>query len=296
MTAAAITPFTLAADDGAHIIAYRSAPAGRPRAIVQIAHGMAEHINRYGRLTRALTGAGFAVYANDHRGHGASAAVHGLGDFGPGGFKSLIDDMGALSRHAQAETPNTPLILLGHSMGSFAAQLYLLENHQRLAGLVLSGTAAVDAMLTAMAAAGQAAAPGSMNAAFTPARTDFDWLSRDETEVDAYVADPLCGFPLADAAMASLFQTASVARHDPRLASVRVDLPILVISGEFDPVTGPGQAFATALVESYRSAGLSRIDHRIYPGGRHEMFNETNRDEVTDDLIAWLQTATARGA
>ena len=287
--------FTVLAADGARITAYRALPAGRPRAIVQIAHGMAEHAGRYRRLTDALTAAGYAVYANDHRGHGASASVHGLGEFGPGGFQTLVDDLAAVSRLAQAERPNAGLILLGHSMGSFAAQLYLVEHHTRLAGLVLSGTAAVDALAEAMGAVGEAAGPGSMNAAFTPARTDFDWLSRDEAEVDAYVADPLCGFALADTAMASVLRTAGAARHDPRLASVRHDLPVYVISGEHDPVTGPSQAFVDALLDSWRGAGLGRVNHRVYAGGRHEMFNETSRDEVTADLIAWLDATTARG-
>src|SRR5580693_6697167 len=156
MAASPITAFALPTDDGRRLTAFRSAPAGRPKAIVQIAHGMAEHFGRYGRLTRALTAAGYAVYGADHRGHGASAAVHGLGDFGPGGFQSLVDDMAALSRLARDEQPGVPLILLGHSMGSFAAQLYLLAHHAGLAGLALSGTAAVDAMIEAMAAGGQA--------------------------------------------------------------------------------------------------------------------------------------------
>jgi alpha-beta hydrolase superfamily lysophospholipase len=295
MPSAPITAFDLTADDGAHITAYRSAPAVRARAIVQIAHGMAEHFGRYARLTDALTAAGYAVYGADHRGHGASAAAHGLGDFGPRGFQALVDDMAALSRRAQSEQPNTPLILLGHSMGSFAAQLYLLEHHRRLAALVLSGTAAVDTMIAAMAAAGRAAAPTSMNTPFEPARTDFDWLSRDEAEVDAYVADPLCGFPLTQAAMSSVFSVAGAARHDPRLASIRADLPIYVISGEHDPVTGPGQAFANALIDTYRGAGVARLEHRVYSGGRHEMFNELNRTEVTSDLLQWLDGALPGG-
>jgi len=287
------TAFTVLAADGARITAYKALPAGRPRAVVQLAHGMAEHAGRYRRLAEALTAAGYAVYSNDHRGHGASAAAHGLGEFGPGGFQSLVDDLVAVSRVAQAETPNTPLILIGHSMGSFAAQLYLLEHHGRLTGLVLSGTAAVDALAAASAAARREVGLVSMNAGFAPARTDFDWLSRDEAEVDAYIADPLCGFALADEAMASVMQMAATARHDPRLASVRGDLPVYVISGEHDPVTGPSQAFVKALLGSWRAAGLSRLDHRVYPGGRHEMFNETTRDEVTADLIAWLDRTTS---
>ena len=293
MTATPITAFDLLADDGVHVTAYKSLPTGPVKAIVQIAHGMAEHAPRYRRVIRALTGAGYAVYANDHRGHGASAAAHGLGDFGPGGFQRVADDMVALSVRARAENPGLSLILLGHSMGSFAAQIYLLDHHDGLAALVLSGTAAVDAMIAAMAAAGAAPSPNVMNAPFEPARTDFDWLSRDEAEVDAYIADPLCGFPLTDAAMASVFATAAPTRHDPRLATVRAGLPVLVISGGRDPVTGPNQAFAQAVIDGYRAAGLTRITHTVYPGGRHEMFNETNRDAVVADLIAWLGAASA---
>jgi alpha-beta hydrolase superfamily lysophospholipase len=288
-----ISQFVLQAAADAQLAAYRARPVGKPKAIVQIAHGMAEHFPRYRRLTDALTRADYAVYGADHRGHGASAGLHGLGSFGPRGFQSVVDDMAALSRLAKAENPGVPLILLGHSMGSFAAQLYLLEHHGELAALVLSGTAAMDRMLEAIAASGQAPGPGVMNGAFEPARTDWDWLSRDEAQVDAYVADPLCGFALEDDAMASMFELGARARHDPRLSSVRRDLPIYVISGEMDPVTGPGQANARALIDSYQAAGLSRIDHRIYPGGRHEMFNETNRAEVEADLVAWLDSALA---
>jgi alpha-beta hydrolase superfamily lysophospholipase len=292
LPAAPVAAFDLFAADGVHVTAFRAAPAA-PRAIVQIAHGMAEHFGRYRRLARALTSAGYAVYGADHRGHGASAAAHGLGDFGPGGFPSLVADMAALSAIAQAEQPSAPLVLLGHSMGSFAAQLYLLDHHAGLAGLALSGTAAVDLLLADIAERGGSAGLEAFNAPFAPARTDFDWLSRDEGEVDAYVADPLCGFPLAPAATTSLFMTAGPARHHPRLAAVRKDLPVYVISGGRDPVTGPGQAFAKALLDSFEAAGLNDVTHRVYPGGRHEMFNETNRDKVTAELIAWLDRVTA---
>jgi alpha-beta hydrolase superfamily lysophospholipase len=248
---------------------------------------MAEHFGRYRRLTNELTAAGYAVYGADHRGHGASAAAHGLGDFGPGGFQSLVEDMAALSRRARMEQPNMPLILIGHSMGSFAAQLYLLSHGDDLAALVLSGTAAGDKLVKAIAAAGGGGRLESFNAAFEPARTPFDWLSRDPAEVDAYVADPLCGFELTQDSVQSVFQATGGATLDPGLAKAPKDLPVLVISGERDPVTGPGQAFVGALVDRYRAAGLD-VEHRVYPGGRHELFNETNRDEVTADLIAWL--------
>jgi len=283
-----ITAFDLVAPDGVHVTAYKALPAGAPRGVVQIAHGMAEHFIRYRRLVDALTAAGFAVYGQDHRGHGASAAAHGLGSFGPRGFAAVVDDMAALSRIAVGENPGAPLILLGHSMGSFAAQLYLLGHHDGLAGLILSGTAAMDAMRDALIASGRPQSPNAMNAPFEPARTDFDWLSRDEAEVDLYIADPLCGFPLADASRVSVFQETAGARHDPRLAGVRDDLPVLVISGQFDPVTGPDQAFARALIDSYAASGLGRIEHRVYAGGRHEMFNEIGREAVVADILAWL--------
>jgi alpha-beta hydrolase superfamily lysophospholipase len=286
-----IAPFTLQAADGAAIAAYRSLPSPRPKGVVQIAHGMAEHFGRYARLTDRLTAAGYAVYGNDHRGHGASAGAHGLGDFGPGGFQSLVDDMAALTRLAKRETPGVPLALLGHSMGSFASQLYLLEHAGELDALVLSGTAAMDRLLEAMMAAGRPVGLEALNAPFEPARTPFDWLSRDEGEVDAYIADPLCGFTVGEASTGSMFALGAGARHDPRLSQVRSDLPVLVISGEFDPVVGQGQAHARALIDSWRAAGLTGIDHRVYPGGRHEMFNETCREDVETHLIAWLDQA-----
>jgi alpha-beta hydrolase superfamily lysophospholipase len=137
-------------------------------------------------------------------------------------------------------------------------------------------------------AGGGAVSLEMLNAAFEPGRTPFDWLSRDEAQVDAYIADPLCGIAVDDASMGTVFMLGSRARHDPRLAGVRADLPIYIISGENDPVVGPGQAFTRALIASYEAAGLGRIEHRVWPGGRHEMFNETCRDDVEAELIAWL--------
>jgi alpha-beta hydrolase superfamily lysophospholipase len=279
--------FTLTTADGARLGAYKALPDGPAKGVVQLAHGMAEHLGRYERLARALTAAGYAVYGADHRGHGRSADVHGLGGFGPGGFQSVVDDMAAVSALARREQPGAPLVLLGHSMGSFASQLYILQYADNLSALVLSGTAAMDQLL----ANGPPGGLEAFNAGFEPARTGFEWLSRDEAEVDAYVADPLCGFALDEGAMQTMFGLGVGARGDPRLANVPKDLPVYVISGEVDPVVGPGQAFARALIDSYAAAGLTRIDHRVYPGGRHEMFNETCRDQVEADMVAWLDRA-----
>jgi alpha-beta hydrolase superfamily lysophospholipase len=266
-------------------------PEGHAKGVVQIADGMAEHFARYARLTEALTAAGYAVYAIDHRGHGDSAKIHGLGDFGPRGFAAVVADMAELTRFAKREASGAPFALLGHSMGSFAAPLYLLEHGRELDALVLTGTAAVAPLLESLTADGAARGLEAFNVNFEPGRTPFDWLSRDEAEVDAYLADPLCGFPLTEASMQSMFTLLAGAAIDPRLGAALAALPVLVMSGEVDPVVGPGQAFARVLVDGWRNAGLTRIDHRVYPGARHELFNETCRDQVTGDLIAWMDTA-----
>jgi alpha-beta hydrolase superfamily lysophospholipase len=277
--------FELTADDGAKLIAFSWRPEGRPRAVIQFAHGAAEHLMRYDRLARALTAQGYAVVGADHRGHGANAGVHGKGDFGPGGFGQVIRDMAAVTAAARSRDPAAPIALLGHSLGSFAAQGYLRDHSAELSALVLSGTARLDLMFEDRAAA-QARETGglrSLNANFEPGRTPFDWLSRDEAEVDAYIADPMCGFDIAPASMATV--GAAVMGGGPLKGHA---LPILVISGEIDPVVGPGQRYARGLVESLEAAGFGPIEHRVYPAGRHEMFNETNRAEVTADLVAWL--------
>jgi alpha-beta hydrolase superfamily lysophospholipase len=278
--------FEIIAADGAVLTAYRWEARGALKGVVQIAHGAAEHLGRYDRLARALGAAGYAAIGADHRVHGVNAGVHGLGEFGPRGFAGVVEDMAAVSAAAKARWPGAPLVLLGHSLGSFAAQAYLLDHAGELSALVLSGTAALDALLASRDTGGGLK---SFNAGFAPARTDFDWLSRDEAEVDAYIADPLCGFDIAADSMASVAVTAMGASRDPRLAGAAAKgLPILILSGEVDPVVGPGQAFARTLADRYAAAGLTRLEHKVYPGGRHEMFNETNRAEVTADLVGWL--------
>lgn len=285
--------FTFEGADGSAVAAWRLSPSGAPKGAVQVAHGMAEHFGRYLRFAKRLTASGYAVFGNDHRGHGRSAEPHGLGNFGSGGFRTVVADMATLSAIAREETPSVPFALFGHSMGSFASQLYLLEHHRDLDALILSGTAALDALLPHLLASGGPVTLKTLNASFEPARTSFDWLSRDEAEVDAYIADPQCGFEVGEASMASMFGLAAQARSDPRLRHVRPDLPILIISGEVDPVVGPDQMFAGALIEGWEAAGLTKIDHRVFAGGRHEMLNETVRETVMSETIAWLDVALA---
>ena len=268
------------------VTVYRWDPAGPPRGIVQLAHGMGEHLLRYEPLAADLTDAGFVVIGQDHRGHGATARDGQWGELGPGGWDELVRDIGRVSDRVRAEFPDLPLVLLGHSMGSFAAQQFVLDHSRDLAGLVLTGTAALDLLEPAMDFDGPTDL-SAFNAPFAPARTDYDWLSRDEAQVDAYVADPGCGFGLAAADSKQMFVSARQLADPERLASLRADLPVYIAVGDADPVNGQ-LALVHPLVQRLRDSGLDDITLKVYEGARHEVFNETNRAEVVADLLAWL--------
>ncbi len=271
--------------DGVPITAYRWDPPGAPAAALQIAHGMGEHAQRYAALAAALNAAGFVVYAQDHRGHGGTAGSGALGDLGEGGWPALVADIGALSARVRADHPGLPLILLGHSMGSFAVQQYLLDHSADTEGVILTGTAVIDLLEPALDF-DQPLDLAMFNAPFAPARTDFDWLSRDEAVVDAYVADPRCGFGLTPAAARQMFEGARRLADPEQVARMRPDLPVYIVAGEADPVNG-GLALLGPLADRYRAAGLSDVVVRTYPGARHEILNEVNRDEVIATLILW---------
>jgi alpha-beta hydrolase superfamily lysophospholipase len=262
--------------------------AGAPRGAVQIAHGLAEHAARYDRFATALNAAGFHAFATDHRGHGRTGQ-HRLGDFGAPGFEGLIADVvefgGAIARD-----PGLPVFLLGHSMGSFAAQAIVLDHADRYAGVVLSGSTALDVLAAGMAEAEGPVGLEAFNVGFEH-RTGFEWLSRDAAEVDAYVADPWCGFETPPETIPMLFAQAGRLADPAELATVRSDLPILIASGSDDPLAGGGE-LVQLLGRRYRDAGLADVTVHVYPGARHEILNETNRDEVTSDIIAWLVAHT----
>ena len=294
--------FELRADDGQSLLARRWLPEGRPRAIVQIAHGLTEHSRRYARLAAALNAAGYGVYVADMRGHGPSAPAADLGHFADqGGWDKVVGDLWTLNRLIAAEQPGTPIIFLGHSLGSFLGRGFIAEHSDALAGAALSGSSGKP---PAIATLGRLIARaerlrlgkrgksdpifamwfGDFNKPFRPARTAFDWLSRDEREVDAYVADPLCGFPFTTQLAIDVLDALPRVTGRENLAAIRKDLPIYVFSGERDPVG----ANIKGLIADLKAAGFTRLTTRIYPGARHETLNETNRDEVTRDLIAWL--------
>jgi len=294
--------FTFRADDGQSLFARRWLPAAPPRAIVQIVHGLTEHSARYARLAAALNDAGYGVYAADLRGHGPMAAAADRGHFADeGGWDKVVGDLWTLNRRIAADEPGTPIVLLGHSLGSFLGRSFIARHSDALAGVVLSGSSGRPPMIATF---GRLIAReerlrlgrrgksdpvfqmwfGDFNKPFRPARTAFDWLSRDEKEVDAYVADPFCGFPFTTQLAIDVLDALPHATSPASLAAIRKDMPIYVFSGERDPVG----ANIKGLIGDLKAAGFTRLTTRLYPGARHETLNETNRDEVTRDLIAWL--------
>ncbi|MCM3553622.1 lysophospholipase [Janibacter melonis] len=297
--------------DGLALATYVWEPAGAPKAVVQVAHGMAEHAQRYDRLAQRLTAAGYAVVAHDHRGHGAT--VDDPKDAGyladVGGWSAAIVDMRAVGAAARERFAGVPFVLLGHSMGSFLSRELVSRGSAGIDALVLSGTmgdpgalgkvgarvAALEARLRGRrhpSSLMNTLTFGSFNKEFSPARTDFDWLSRDTDEVDAYVADPRCGAVFTSGFFADMLAGVSDLAKDSNAGRIRKDLPIYLLSGSQDPVGG--QAAVEAVQAQYERVGLTDVTARVYPQGRHEMFNETNRDEVVDDLVTWLDETVAR--
>jgi len=277
------------AADGTVITTYAwTEVAGTPAGIVQIAHGLAEHGARYDRFAKALNAAGFLVHAVDHRGHGGSAEGR-MGDFRSAGFEGLIADVAQFGAALRARHGSLPLFLFGHSMGSFASQAAIADHASTWSGVVLSGSTALDAFAAAVASAPKDGPTGlaAFNAGFEH-RTGYEWLSRDAAEVDAYVADPWCGWEVPADVMPSLFAPASRLADPTVLSKLPADLPILIASGDADPLAGGG-ALVQLLGQRYREAGVRDVTVKLYPGARHEILNETNRDEVTADIVAWLR-------
>jgi len=274
-------------------------PEEKPRAIVQLLHGMAEHIARYDRVAMALCQAGYLVVGHDHPGHGPRAEK--LGYFArEKGWDALLEKAHQVSLAIKKEYPALPFILLGHSMGSFAAREYALRWGKELDGLILSGTGwynkplCIAGRLLARLSpkekeaglVNQVAFAGN-NKPFEPARTPFDWLSRDEKEVDKYVADPLCGFVFTGSAFADFFSGLIALTDAKRLDKMPKDLPVYFLSGDCDPVGQMG-AGVKKVAAQFRELGMQKVEMKLYSQGRHEMFNEINYEEVYADLITWL--------
>ncbi|MDP6376014.1 MAG: alpha/beta hydrolase [Pseudomonadales bacterium] len=276
----------------------------QPTAVVQLAHGMGEHIARYDATARALNEAGYLVYGNDHRGHGQTDPTL-PGDMGVDGWNRLIDDARLINENIATSHPGLSCVLLGHSMGSMMAMQYLCRFGHTLDAAVLSGTPGIrpplQTLLSTLIALferwrlGPGADSemmqnmlfGSANENFDgPDATGFEWLSRDAEQVRQYVNDPLCGFVLRTGSLVNLFSGAREAARKGNIATIPTDLPIYIFCGADDPVHDESKNL-TRLSDRYRAAGLD-FKMKLYPGGRHEMFNETNAEEVVGDLVAWL--------
>lgn len=308
-----VETFTFEGADGLAVHTYHWRPdeGTAVKGVVQIAHGMAEHAGRYAPIADVLTARGYAVYANDHRGHGLTAATpDDLGHLADeDGWVKAVADLHALNRRIAGREGDAPIILLGHSMGSFMTQRYVCDYGDTITGAALSASAKSNPAL--VRAGGliarferlrlgrrgrsgliNAISFGAFNKPYKPARTDFDWLSRDESEVDKYVADPLCGFVCTTQTWVDFLAGLGANTRRENLANIRRDLPLYLFSGSEDPVSNRTKDLKP-LTEQYRALGVKDVTERIYPGGRHEIMNETNRAEVLDDLTAWLDTVTS---
>ena len=300
------TTTTVNAADSTRLHVYRWSPEGEPKAAVLIAHGMAEHAGRYARFAERLTEAGYDVYAVDHRGHGKTAgSLDNVGYFADkDGFEKVVEDLYAVTRTISEDHPELPVFLFGHSMGSILSRAYAIAHSSTIEGLVLTGAGGDPGLLGRVGAVvafaegtirgRRSRSPlldsmsfGKFNDAFKPTRTKFDWLSRDRTEVDLYIADPYCGAVFTTGFFGDLLHGLAVVNDPAKVAKIRKDLPVLLASGDKDPVGDNGKG-VKQVAEQLRESGVTSVTVTLYPNARHEILNETNRDEITSDIIHWL--------
>jgi alpha-beta hydrolase superfamily lysophospholipase len=281
-----------------------------PKGILLILHGMSEHAARYEHFAHFLNTQSISVYAHDHRGHGRSKNGH-CGHFSDvDGWELVVEDVKnhiALIKEERQNEANIPFVILGHSMGSFITQEFILRYPKELSGVILSGS---DGSPDILARIGRYVARlerlrkggrgistilnklsfEDFNKAFAPNRTRSDWLSRDEKEVDLYLADESCGFDCSNQLWIDLLDGLVEMSKKERQKNIPSDLPILIFSGSEDPV-GKNTKGVRTLLEAYAKAGLKKVTYTFYPGGRHEMLNETNKMEVYQDVVDWLKTS-----
>lgn len=293
--------------DGEHRLhGVRYLPEGDPIAIFQIVHGMAEYAQRYEELARFLTQRGYVVTAQDQLGHGGSVP-----EGEPYGYfcsrdpaTVLVRDVHRLKKMTQEKYPGLPYVILGHSMGSFIVRNYLCRYGSGIDGAVIAGTGMQPGILlgTGKLLAGvqrvflgekhvshllNKLIFGACNQRIENPRTPNDWLSRNEENVARYQADPLCGFCFTVNGFETLFELISRVRKPENLAQIPKMLPVLILSGEEDPVGNYGKGVKQAY-ESLKNAGLERLQLKLYPRDRHELLNETDRQQVMEDLVTWL--------
>ena len=280
-------------------------PDGEVRGTVQVVHGMAEYIGRYDALLRFFAEHGFVAFGHDHLGHGQTAqSEEELGFLAhEDGWKRLVEDVDVFADAVAEEFPGKKRILFGHSMGSFVVRLYAARYGEKLGGLIVMGTggsnpAAGAGIATAKlirALHGEKHVSGMVNSlAFgkyndrTEKRTAFDWLSCDEGNVQRYIADPLCGFPFTVSAMIDLVTLNKLSNENAAFADVPKTLPILLVSGAEDPVGDYGKG-PIEVADRYRVAGVKAVTCKLYEKARHEILQESCRETVLADLLAWIE-------
>ena len=300
--------FTFTSSTGMNRIrAKKYLPDGEAKAIVQIAHGIAEHIDRYAEFMEFLAGNGYIVVANDHLGHGKS--INGPEDLGffaaRDGWNYVLRDMEKLHDRTVKEHPGLPYVMFGHSMGSFLTRTYLIRYPGKYDAAILSGTGhqAKAMVLSGYALASAAVklygprkvgdklnsiAFGAYNNGFENPRTAFDWLSRDEAQVDKYIADPLCGFVATVSLFRDMMGGIKFITDQKNINTMSRTQPVYFMSGDCDPVGDNGKGVERAY-KAFCDAGLHDVMIRLYPGGRHEMLNEVNKYDVYKDILAWIQ-------
>ena len=295
----------LIAKDGQQIWLYCWDEVEKPKGILQIFHGMSEHAGRYARFARFLNSRGYLVFGDDHRGHGKTAELSGnQGYLGEDGFNRVVEDEIMITDYIHNRYPDLPIYVLAHSFGSFVGQEYLTRYSHRIAGMILSGSAAQTGVKfhfaskiadiycgvfkeTKVAGLLDRLSFGSYNKRI-PKAGAFAWLSRDEEEVNRYNDDTACGF-VATANFYRHFCKALTGLYTAdKLTQIRRDIPICLIAGKEDPVGEYGRR-VTMLYELYRKQGLNNLNIHLYEGARHELLNEINREEVMEDIFSWLE-------
>lgn len=294
----------LVASDG-HRIPLRHWPVANARAVIHISHGMAEHSGCYADIAALFNAAGYAVLAHDHRCHGLATKTPG--DVGPQQhWTGACHDMAVVNAEIHHRYPELPIILLGHSMGSFIAQYFAQHYPGQINLLMLEGSSFEAPWFTSIAGLigrfeswrqgvnGRspiihALSFGGFNKVFKNPRTAFDWLSRDEAFVDRYVADPLCGFQMSNGYWGDFVKGLTALYQPQAMKKIRADLPVYLFSGDCDPVGHNGRG-VEQLARAYRDVtGSHDVTLRLYPEARHDILHESNRDEVMTDLLGWIK-------
>lgn len=299
--------YIINSEEGIELFIYKWLPDSENcKGVIQISHGMAEHAGRYEEFSRRLTSEGYAVYANDHRGHGKTAdGLENIGYFAhKNGWNLVVDDMYTLTKHIQEQWKEYPIFLFGHSMGSLLSRHYIYQYGNVLKGVILSGTSGDPGILADI---GRLLAKieckfngeknkstnldkltfGSYNKAFKPSRTPFDWLSRDKKVVDKYIQDPLCGEIFTSGFFFDLLTGIKLIHNKENIVRTPKDLPILFISGEKDPV-GNNTKGVLDVYNIYKEIGVKDVQYKFYDDARHELLNEINREQVMMDIMEWL--------